>query len=104
MNRPDVEQRHLPAAEREMLLRERLAASRADLLARSVALKAESRRGIPSLPARGLELVCVAPNVTLLAAVLAGALILGPRKIAAIVVRNGLAGWIAKNVRLRAGQ
>ncbi|ACC73723.1 hypothetical protein PPMP20_24150 [Paraburkholderia phymatum] len=104
MNTRETERPSPLAAEREALLRSRLAASRAELLAKSVALKVENAQRAPSWPVRGLELVKTAPNVTLLAAVLVGTLVVGPRKIALVVVRNGLAGWVGKNVRRRAGQ
>ena len=104
MKPSDIERRVLAMPQREALLRTRLAESRADLLARSIALRQESLRKGPSLVARGRELVSVAPNVTLLAAVIVSALVVSPRKIAAVVVRNGLVGWIGKNVRRRASE
>jgi hypothetical protein len=91
-------------AERETLVRARLAASRDELLASSIAMKAQYATQGPSLPARGLELVSTAPNVTLLAATLVGALVVGPRKMATLVVRNGLVGWVGKSVRRRVGR
>jgi hypothetical protein len=78
----------------------RMAASRADLIiARDAAKVAGTQRKSAFAPANLPALVTTAPNVTLLAAILVGALILGPRRIASVVVRNGLTGWIAKTVR-----
>jgi hypothetical protein len=68
MKTSHLERRYLSMPEREALVRARLAESRADLLVRSIALREESARKGPSLATRGLELVKVAPNVTLLAA------------------------------------
>jgi len=104
MNTQDARARRLHEAEREALVRARLAASRADLLASSVALKVQAAGRPPSLPARGLELISTAPNVSLLAAGVLCALVVGPRKMVSIVVRNGLAGWVGNSVRRRAGQ
>jgi hypothetical protein len=90
-------------AEAESVVLERMAISRANLLeARKTALAHEigSR---PSLLRRAKELVSIAPNVTLLTAVLVGSLLIGPREIGRVVVRNGLLAWIAKTVRRIAG-
>jgi hypothetical protein len=82
----------------------RMAVTRADLLAaRDVAKAGASRRGSLA-PANLPALVGTAPNVTLLAAILLGSLILGPRRIASLVVRNGLTAWIARTVRRLAGR
>ncbi|SEK12864.1 hypothetical protein [Paraburkholderia diazotrophica] len=90
-------------AEAESVVLERMAVSRANLLdARKTALLHEIRSR-PSLLRRVKELVSIAPNVTLLAAVLVGSLLIGPREIARVVVRNGLLAWIAKTVRRIAG-
>lgn len=84
---------------------ERMAESRAHLLAaqRTVQLS-EAKRKPSLLPARLPALIAVAPNVTLAIAVLIGSLVIGPRKIATVVVRNGLMGWIARTVRRLAGR
>jgi len=104
MNTHDGERRHPRDAGREALIRTRLAASRAELLADSIAIREQRARQGPSLPARGLELVSTAPNVTLLAAAVIGALVVGPWKMASIVVRNGVVGWVGKSVRRRAAR
>jgi hypothetical protein len=96
--------RHRHLAEREALIRAHLAASRIDLLATQVALKAGDLHRVAPLPVRAFELVKVAPNVMLLTAILVGALTVGPRKIASVIVRNGLVGWIGKNARQLAGR
>jgi hypothetical protein len=86
-------------------LRARMAASRAELLAAHDAAKLADARRKPVFTASNLRaLAASAPHVTLVAAILAGALVLGPRRIATVVVRNGLAGWIAKTVRRLAGR
>ncbi|HEY3597155.1 MAG TPA: hypothetical protein VGL08_06550 [Paraburkholderia sp.] len=87
------------------LLLARMSASRADLLAtRAAARLADAHRKPAFAPANLPALVATAPHVTLLAAILVGALILGPRRMASVVVRNGLAAWIAKTVRRLAGR
>ncbi|GAB2909485.1 hypothetical protein GCM10027093_54490 [Paraburkholderia jirisanensis] len=84
----------------------RMAVSRADLLAarEAAAAKAGAPRRSSFAPANLPALVSTAPNVTLLAAILLGSLILGPRRIASLVVRNGLTAWIARTVRRVAGR
>jgi hypothetical protein len=83
----------------------KMAASRTELLAARNAVKLADARRRPGLrPADLPALVATAPNVTLLVAILAGAAIIGPRRIATLVVRNGLTGWIAKTVRRLAGR
>ena len=91
----------LAAAESDV--RERMAVSRAHLVAAQEAARLRPAASRPSFPMRARELVSVAPNVTLLAAVLVGSLVIGPRRIAGVVVRNGLLAWIAKTVRRIAG-
>lgn len=84
---------------------DRMAASRAQLLAAQLALKRQEARRKPSLvPTQLPGLIATAPNVSLLIAVALGALIIGPRKIASVVVRNGLTAWIAKAVRRLVGR
>ncbi|MDQ7977279.1 hypothetical protein QYH69_08465 [Paraburkholderia sp. SARCC-3016] len=86
-------------------LRARMAESRAELLAaRDAAKLAEARRQPVFTVSNARALAVSAPHVTLVAAILAGALVLGPRRIATVVVRNGLIGWIAKTVRRMAGR
>ncbi|CAD6536864.1 hypothetical protein ACFQ3P_19195 [Paraburkholderia sabiae] len=104
MKQHDIARRALPVTEREALVRAQLAASRADLLVKALALREGRARRVPPWPVRGIELVSVAPNVTLLTAVAVCALVVGPRKIASVVVRNGIVGWVGKNVRRRAAQ
>jgi hypothetical protein len=86
-------------------LRARMAASRAELLAAHDAAKLAELRRKPVFTASAMrELAVSAPHVTLAAAILAGTLLLGPRRIATVVVRNGLTGWIGKTVRRLAGR
>ncbi|MEI6002326.1 hypothetical protein H3V53_35945 [Paraburkholderia bengalensis] len=91
----------LAAAEASVL--ERMAASRASLVTARNAMQLRQIGASPSLVARAREYVSVAPNVTLLAAILVGSLVVGPRKITGVVVRNGLLAWIARTVRRLAG-
>lgn len=91
----------LAAAESTLL--ERMALSRANLVAAREAARLQSGMNRPSLTARVREIVSIAPNVTLLAALLVGSLVIGPRKIVGVVVRNGLLAWIGKTVRRIAG-
>ncbi len=95
---------HLNDASRAALLA-RMAASRAQLIATQEAVQlADAQRKTTFAPARLPALLATAPHVTLLAAIVDGSLILGPRRIASVVVRNGLAAWIAKTVRRLAGR
>lgn len=87
----------LAAAESDV--RARMAVSRANLVAAREAARLLPGAGRPSLTLRVRELVSTAPNVTLLAAVLVGSLVIGPRRIVGVVVRNGLVAWLAKTVR-----
>ncbi|MEI5995907.1 hypothetical protein H3V53_01340 [Paraburkholderia bengalensis] len=89
--------------QREALLRERMAVSRDQLLAERAALLLEDARR-PSLPARLHELYSTAPNVTMLTAFALGMLVIGPRRVVSVVVRNGLIGWLGKTVRRAAGR
>jgi hypothetical protein len=91
--------------ETQAVVLERMALSRADLLTAQRAARLEDAGQKRSLvPARLPALIATAPNVTLLVAVFLGSLIIGPKKIASVVVRNGLMGWIAKTVRRLAGR
>jgi hypothetical protein len=91
----------LAAAESDV--RARMAVSRANLVAAREAARGLPGASRPSLTLRARELVSTAPNVMLLAAVLVGSLVIGPRRIVGVVVRNGLVAWIAKKVRRVAG-
>ncbi|MBP0588387.1 hypothetical protein J8I87_01380 [Paraburkholderia sp. LEh10] len=91
----------LAAAESVVL--ERMAVSRANFLAAREAARVDETGQPSSLPMRVRDLVSTAPNVMLLAAMLVGSLVIGPRKVAGVVVRNGLVAWIATRVRRIAG-
>jgi hypothetical protein len=83
----------------------RMAATRAELLAAHDAVRLAEARRKPVFTASNVRaLAASAPHVTLAAAILAGAMLLGPRRIATVVVRNGLTGWIAKMVRRLVGR
>ncbi|WP_233849642.1 hypothetical protein [Paraburkholderia sp. HD33-4] len=77
----------LAAAESAVL--ERMAVSRANLVTARVTAHLQQTGG--------------KPTVTLLAALLVGSLVMGPRKIVGVVVRNAFVAWIAKTVRRIAG-
>ncbi|WP_245253625.1 hypothetical protein [Paraburkholderia sp. LEh10] len=80
-----------------------MAVSRANFLAAREAARVDETGQPSSLPMRVRDLVSTAPNVMLLAAMLVGSLVIGPRKVAGVVVRNGLVAWIATRVRRIAG-
>jgi hypothetical protein len=89
--------------EREAALLARMEATRTQLLVANVSLRLDgrtpaSRENALTLPNIGCALMA-APNVTLLGSIVFGSLLLGPKRIAAVVLRTGLTGWIARNVR-----
>ena len=96
--------RQSPHTAAERALRERMAESRAILITAREAARLRTASGMPSLPTRVREIVSTAPHVMLLLALLAGSIVIGPRRVVSMVVRNGLAAWISKNVRRIAGR
>jgi hypothetical protein len=42
-----------------------------------------------------------APHVTMLGSILLGTLLIGPKRVMPVVLRSGLTGWIARNIRMR---
>ena len=93
--------------ESEASLLKRMEASRAQLLIAQCAVKRHEAERKPSFldtATRLPALVSTAPTVSLVIAVIVGCLIVGPKKIATVVVRNGLVAWIAKTVRRLAGR
>jgi hypothetical protein len=91
----------------EAKLRARMAASRLDLTGARNAIRLQDGKQYlfvgNSNGARG-RAGADRTNVTLHVAIVVGSLIVGPRRVANVVVRNGLLAWISKNVRrTRAG-
>ena len=94
------EQRRL----REAAIIDRMALARAELLAAN--LEARDRRSRKKRTSdQALTLSNVgralldAPTVTLLVSIALGSLIVGPKRIVPVVLRTGLTGWVAHNVR-----
>ncbi|MCP3716432.1 hypothetical protein [Paraburkholderia sp. CNPSo 3281] len=77
--------------------------TRSRLLAANIA-----SRGAEYAPARAKSLslanlgraLSAAPYVTVLGSILLGSLLIGPRRVVPIVLRTGLTGWIARNIRM----
>jgi hypothetical protein len=92
--------------ERELAVLTRMEATRADLLAMHEASKVAlaAKRTIALTPASLAAAFADAPRVALLGAILVGAVIPGPWRIASVVMRSGLTGWIAETVRQLAGR
>jgi hypothetical protein len=90
----------------QAVLLQRMAVSRtalleANRLAASPPLRALARGSAANVVASLVD----APHVTLLLALVAGGIILGPRRTVRIAGRSGLTAWIARSVRqLVAGQ
>jgi hypothetical protein len=89
--------------EREAAMLARMESTRTQLLAANVVLRMDEqasrgRENALTLSNIGRALVA-APNITLLGSVVLGSLLLGPRRIAPLVLRTGMTGWIARNVR-----
>ncbi|PRX32919.1 hypothetical protein B0G75_103146 [Paraburkholderia sp. BL18I3N2] len=87
--------------ERESAILARMAESRAALLAANCTpLSAPAVHGRSRSPAVGLVAsLADAPRVTLLLALCAGAIVLGPRRTIGIVSRSGITAWLGGTVR-----
>ncbi|SDD27354.1 hypothetical protein [Paraburkholderia lycopersici] len=91
-----------PAAEAVLLSHMEL--TRTELLAANVGLRAVARA---TPRANSLSLANVgrafstAPYVTMLGSILVGTLLVGPKRVVPFMLRTGLTGWIARNIRLR---
>lgn len=81
----------------------RMELTRTQLLVANVGLRIGEHRASPRENALTLSNIghalIAAPNVTLLASIALGSLLLGPTRIAGVVLRAGLAGWVVRNVR-----
>jgi hypothetical protein len=81
----------------------RMEATRTQLLSANVDLRISdhaSRRGDNALTLWNIgRALSAAPTVTLLGSVVFGALLVGPKHVVPVVVRKGLTGLIARNVR-----
>ncbi|HTH62254.1 MAG TPA: hypothetical protein VL689_19140 [Paraburkholderia sp.] len=84
-------------------LREQMELTRTQLLVANVGMRIAERTAKPRTNALTLPNIgrafAAAPNVTLLASVVLGALILGPTRVAPLVVRTGLTAWVTRNVK-----
>lgn len=86
--------------ELEATLLARMAVSRAALIEANRAVACPATRAATRGSAINVVTSLVeAPHVTLLVALVAGGIILGPRRTIAIASRSGLTAWIARNVR-----
>jgi hypothetical protein len=103
MNRRDDLRRQRQAA---LLLHMKM--SRAQFLAKNLALREAGRRGGQSpdmsdaqalTPANIARALMAAPRVTLLASVALGIILIGPKRVVPVIVRAGLTSLIARNVR-----
>ncbi|MCP3711583.1 hypothetical protein M3I54_32310 [Paraburkholderia sp. CNPSo 3274] len=87
----------------EAVLLSHMELARAQLLAANVGSRlverASARTNSLSVANVGRALIA-APNVTLLGSLLLGTLLIGPRRVVPVVLRTGLTGWIARNVRI----
>jgi len=89
---------------RQAAIIDHMALTRAQLLAANLELR-DTRSRKKSMSDNALTFSNVghalldAPTVTLLASIALGSLIVGPKRIVPVVVRAGLTGWIARNVR-----
>ena len=88
----------------EAVLLSHMELTRAQLLAANVGVRAvehaSARANSLSVANIGRAL-SAAPHVTMLGSILLGTLLIGPRRVALIVLRTGLPGWIARNIRMR---
>lgn len=94
------EQRRL----REAAIVDRMTLARTQLLAANLELRDRRTRkkrtsdNALTLSSVGRALLD-APTVTLLVSIVLGSLIVGPKRIAPVVVRVGFTAWVARNVR-----
>lgn len=89
--------------QREAAIIDRMALARAQLLAANHELRdtwvqkkrmSDKRLNVSNVGRALLK----APTVTLLASIVLGTLIVGPKRIVPVVVRAGFTGWVARNV------
>lgn len=91
--------------EAEVIVLARMAATRAELVSAS---QLPDRGGGPKRTARHVAMdtgpvLLRTPNAALLAIVLVGLVIIGPRQVLVISFRAGLTAWITRTVRALAG-
>jgi hypothetical protein len=78
--------------------------TRVELLAANVGSRAveHATAGANSLSLANVgRALSTAPYVTMLGSILLGTLLLGPRRVVPVVLRTGLPGWVARNIRMR---
>jgi hypothetical protein len=88
--------------EREALVLGRMELTRAQLLATNKGLgsKERARKSENAMTFSNLSrALTAAPNITLLGSIVIGSLLIGPRRVLPTVVRIGVTGWIAHQVR-----
>ncbi|CAD6556541.1 hypothetical protein LMG27952_06133 [Paraburkholderia hiiakae] len=95
--------------QREAAIIDRMALARAQLLAANLELRAtrarKKRMSDKALTISNLGRALLdAPTVTLFASILLGSLIVGPKRIAPVVMRAGVTGWVARSVRTFVGR
>lgn len=91
-------------SEREAMILDRLALARAQLLAANLELRdMQSRKAQRSERALTVSNVgralLDAPTVTLLASIVLGSLMVGPKRVVPVIMRVGVSAWITRNLR-----
>lgn len=89
--------------ELESAILTRMESTRTQLLAANVGRRLSdhtSRPGGSALTLRNIgQALSTAPTVTLLGSLVVGTLLIGPKRVVPVVLRKGLTGLIARNVR-----
>lgn len=95
--------------QREAAIIDRMTRARAQLLAANLELR-DTRARKKRMSDKALTVSNVgralldAPTVTLFASIVLGSLIVGPKRIVPVVMRAGVTGWVARNVRTFVGR
>jgi hypothetical protein len=87
----------------EAVLLNHMKLTRAQLLAANVGSRALDRathRANSLSLANVVRALSSAPYVTLLGSIVLGTLLVGPRRVVPLVLRTGLTGWVARNIRM----
>jgi hypothetical protein len=75
----------------------RLATSRAELIGANQKLRLERRSPVPVTKDVG-PLILRTPNAALIAALMVGAVVIGPRRLLGTAIRTALGAWISRTV------
>ncbi|WP_321855008.1 hypothetical protein [Paraburkholderia tropica] len=91
-------------SEREALVLDRLALARAQLLAANLELRdmqtRKAQRSERALTVSNVGRALLdAPMVSLLASIVLGSLIVGPKRVVPVVMRVGVSAWLTRTVR-----